>query len=134
MANRILCTCVWCLQESDGQGKSVSRATHTRHLTKQQRTWPNPADLPVLQRCFNTLQTSPLVTVAPPPPPPTLHNSIILSNHQDNEIGILEDDREEQIERLEKEERKDNNKNDQIGEGDTVESTDFGKNMIHLTL
>ncbi|CAG8467305.1 3990_t:CDS:2 [Racocetra fulgida] len=32
MSEEAICTCVWCLQKSDGQGKLVSRSTCARHL------------------------------------------------------------------------------------------------------
>jgi hypothetical protein len=50
MINQVLCTCVWCLQESNGQGRSVNPSTRIRHLKKQKKTWPNPTDIPILQR------------------------------------------------------------------------------------
>ena len=31
MVDQVLCTCVWCLQKSNGQGAIVSRATRARH-------------------------------------------------------------------------------------------------------
>ncbi|CAG8478694.1 17058_t:CDS:2 [Racocetra persica] len=47
--NKVLCTYIWYLQESNGQGKLVSKSTHARHLLKQQNTWPN-SQIPVQER------------------------------------------------------------------------------------
>jgi len=129
MVNQVLCACVWCLQESGGQGRSVSRATRTRHLAKQKKTWPNQTDLPVLQRRFSTLSTPSLVktTAALSTPSQTnistlsemrqyvynndieTYHSMILSNNENDQIGMLGDEREEdnQIEMLEEEEEED---------------------------
>jgi len=131
MVDQVLCTCIWCLQESNGQGRSVSRATHTRHHTKQKKTWPHQTNLPVLQRRFGTLSTPSLVettaalsmlsqTSISAPSEMRQHdysndietyNSMILSNNQNDQIRMLEDEREEdnQIEMLER------------GEGDQIE-------------
>ncbi|CAG8534980.1 41600_t:CDS:2 [Gigaspora margarita] len=54
MNKDVLCTCIWCLQVSNGQGKSVSKATCTRHLIKQKKTWPDTADMPIIQRNLAT--------------------------------------------------------------------------------
>ena len=161
MANQVLCTCVWCLQESDGQGRSVDRATRTRHLTKQKKTWPNPAELPV-QRRFSTLSTPLLVetTAALSMPPPTSilapsktsqyerdqdygndMDDLYLSNREEtgtynSMILSNDDDENNQIEMLEDE----GNSDDQIemfeGEEYTGESENFSKLMIkvHVTL
>ncbi|CAG8496275.1 7507_t:CDS:2 [Cetraspora pellucida] len=50
MDNKVLCTCVWCLRESDNQRKLVSRSTCTRHSSKQKKTWPNSAHIPNQRR------------------------------------------------------------------------------------
>ncbi|CAG8717592.1 3392_t:CDS:1, partial [Cetraspora pellucida] len=61
MINDVLCTCVWCLQGTNGQGKLVSRATCARHLTKQKKTWPKSTDMPTIQRQLAT----PISTLLP---------------------------------------------------------------------
>jgi hypothetical protein len=64
MVEKVLCTCVWCLQESDGLGKSVSKSTCTRHIAKQKNTWTNSTDIPVLQRYLVTPTSSSIIPVA----------------------------------------------------------------------
>jgi hypothetical protein len=58
MVEKVLCTCVWCLQESNGLGKSVSKSTRIRHVAKQKNTWTNPKDIPVIQRHLVTPTSS----------------------------------------------------------------------------
>ncbi|CAG8804601.1 13225_t:CDS:1, partial [Gigaspora rosea] len=50
MGNQVFCTCIWCLQESNGQSKLVSKSTRARHSLKQKNTWPNPAQIPAQER------------------------------------------------------------------------------------
>ena len=147
MVKQVLCTCVWCLQMSEGQGKSVSPTTRTRHMIKQKKTWPNPADLPVLQRRFGPSLVGTTVTLSISSQTSIsalseshyqrdkdyesdrdnreeteTYNSMILSNDND-EIRILEDEeqKDNQIEMLGDEEEE----NDQIEMlGDEEEEND----------
>ena len=103
MENRILCICVWCLQESDGQGKTVSRATRTRHIARQKETWPNPIDVPVVQP-FNLIQN-----------PSSAEATVVLSPSLEDEDEDSVEEEEHLIERVENEdEREDDNDDDQI--------------------
>ncbi|CAG8698428.1 15955_t:CDS:10 [Gigaspora margarita] len=63
MANDVLCTCVWCLQVLNGQDKSVSIATHTRHLIKQKKICPDQANTLTLQQHLAT-SVQPFLPVA----------------------------------------------------------------------
>jgi len=49
MVEQVLCTCVWCLQESNGEGKLVGKTTHARHIAKQKKTWASPTNMPTPQ-------------------------------------------------------------------------------------
>jgi len=121
---------------SEGQGKSVSPTTRTRHMIKQKKTWHNPADLPVLQQRFgpSLVGTTVTLSISSQTSISTLseshyqrdkdyesdrdnreetetYNSMILSNDNDK-IRILEDEeqKDNQIEMLGDEEEE----NDQI--------------------
>ncbi|CAB4416311.1 unnamed protein product [Rhizophagus irregularis] len=65
MVKQVLCTCIWCLQESNNQGKSVSKATRVRHIIKQKKTWANPADISTLQHHITTSISQTSSTVSP---------------------------------------------------------------------
>ena len=65
MVKQVLCTCIWCLQESNGQEKSVGKTTRARHIIKQNKTWTNPTDMPVLQRHLVT-PISQTISIASP--------------------------------------------------------------------
>ena len=137
MENRILCICVWCLQESDGQGKTVSRATRTRHIARQKETWPNPIDVPVVQP-FNLIQNpssaEATVVLSPslPPtpeyeqetalsksPPPHLCNGTILFNNEEDKTDILEDEDEDE-----------NEDEDEDGEDEDEDSVEEEEHLI----
>ncbi|CAG8842567.1 18592_t:CDS:2, partial [Gigaspora margarita] len=79
MDKKVLCTCIWCLQDSDNQGKLVSRSTHARHLSKQKKTWPDSTDMPVQQRHLVTpislAVASTLSSSSAIPTMPLLYNS-----------------------------------------------------------
>ena len=49
MVEQVLCTCVWCLQESNGEGKLVGKTTRARHIAKQKKTWASPTNMPTPQ-------------------------------------------------------------------------------------
>ncbi|CAB5205091.1 unnamed protein product [Rhizophagus irregularis] len=50
MTDRVLCTCIWCLQKSGGQGRTFSQSTRARHMKNQRNTWPTLGNTPVTQR------------------------------------------------------------------------------------
>lgn len=150
MENRILCICVWCLQESDGQGKTVSRATRTRHIARQKKTWPNPIDVPVVQP-FNLIQNpssaEATVVLSPsiPPtpeyeqetalsksPPPPLCNGTILFDNEEDKTDILEDEDEDENEEDEDDEDEDENVDEDEDEDEDGEDEDSVEEEEHL--
>src|SRR5581483_1551941 len=61
----VLCTCVWCLQESNGLGQLVSKASRTRHINDQKKTWVNPSDIPAAPpRRLNTSISQQIIPAA----------------------------------------------------------------------
>src|SRR2546421_7574785 len=113
MVDRVLCTCVWCLQKSNGQGNMVSRATRARHKKNQNKTWSNPENIPVQQRQLVT--STPATNLTTPSSTsllPSSANILILpqinegEGDQDHDAEMISADElsnKEQIEILENE-------------------------------
>ena len=64
MVEQVLCTCVWCLQESNGQGKLVGKTTRARHIAKQKKTWASPTNMPTPQRQLVTSVSQTMASLA----------------------------------------------------------------------
>ncbi|CAB5189613.1 unnamed protein product [Rhizophagus irregularis] len=146
MVKQVLCTCIWCLQESNGQGKSVSKATRARHIIKQKKTWANPAGMPTLQRHITTPISQTTSAVSPSTVmllPTNTTEEISNYNHgEDINIDFFENmmsdrneeiisersssDEEDQIEVLEYEENEKDNDDEYDGDDDNDDDNDEG--------
>ncbi|CAI2189593.1 9209_t:CDS:2 [Funneliformis geosporum] len=109
MVDQVLCTCIWCLQKSNGQGKIVSQATRVRHKKNQNKTWSNLKNIPVQQRYLDT--SIPAANIISTSPLPLSDNISMLSQinineeYQNHDIEMISDElsNEDQIKILENE-------------------------------
>jgi DNA primase len=105
MVKQVLCTCIWCLKESNGQGKLVSKATRTRHLAKQKKTWTNQNDVPTAQtRLITTISQTPSIitpTTTIPSFTPSLPSASILERNKHQEfLNMNDDEANDQLDQL----------------------------------
>src|ERR1051325_9601782 len=94
MTNQVLCTCVWCLQESNGLGKLVSKATRTRHIANQKKTWINPTDIPSVppRRPNTSISQAALITSGPTLTMPLVPLPININNNHNEEFVNIDEE------------------------------------------
>ncbi|CAI2183217.1 16036_t:CDS:2 [Funneliformis geosporum] len=109
MVDQVLCTFIWCLQKSNGQGKMVSQATRARHKKNQNKTWSNQKNIPVQQRHLDT--SIPAANITSTSPLPLSDNISMLSQinineeYRNHDVEMISDElsNEDQIKILENE-------------------------------